>query len=246
MPFTSNVISAGDDDGAVFVWDTRTSDAPVFSSFDCEQYISDIDGKFEARRLMVCTSGEGTLTAYDLRAKRMIEPQSELFEAGFQCVKLVDSNKKVVIGGEDGAVYVFNQNEWSHTSGKYAISSDLRNRGKCSIDSIDKLPDTDIFLAGCSDGKMRSLTLWPHNIIGEISLCKKSPIESLHVSPVEGQNQIVVSGENYINIVEFEDASDKESAGADTSTSPVDGVAESKYDDNKKKPEPDDYLNVFQ
>ena len=55
-----------------------------------------------------------------------------------------------------------------------------------------------------------------------------------------------MSGENYINTVEFEDASDKESAGADTSTSPVDGVAESKYDDNKKKPEPDDYLNVFQ
>lgn len=257
-PFGNNIICAGDDDGGVFVWDTRTPEEPMFSSYDCEQYISDIDGKFEHRKLLVCTSGEGTLTAYDLRAKKMIEPQSELFEAGFQCVKLVDSNKKVVIGGEDGAIYVFNQNEWAHTSGKFAITSDTQNRGKCSIDSMDMLEDSSIFLFGCSDGRLRAVTLWPHRIMSETILCKRSSLESVHVNPKEDLSQIVVAGENHINIVSYEEKSDDESAEEDqdktksiVSANTSDDIKMSNTEDDeaslkrKTKIDTDDYLNVF-
>lgn len=209
-PFGANLVSAGDDDGGIFVYDTRTPEKPVFTAHDCEQYISDIDGRFDARRMMVCTSGEGTLTAYDLRANKMLEPQSELFDAGFQCVKLLEANKKVVIGGEDGAVYVFNQNEWAHTSGKFAISSDLSNRGKCSIDCLDILPDNSTFVVGCSDGRMRSLTLWPHQVLGEAVVCRKSALESLHVNPNADKSQLVVCGENYIDFLKFEEKVEKE------------------------------------
>lgn len=204
-PFGSNIVAAGDDDGGIFLWDLRTPENTIFSSCDCEQYISDIDGKYESRKLIVCTSGEGTLTAYDMRAKKMLEPQSELFEAGFQCVKLIEANKKVVIGGEDGAIYVFNQNEWAHTSGKFAISSDVQNRGKCSIDCLDILPDNSTFVVGCSDGKMRSLTLWPHEILTEKVFCKRSSIESLHVRPSAISSQIVLTGEDYLNIINFKE-----------------------------------------
>lgn len=204
-PIGTNLVAAGDDDGHVFVWDLRTPPGQVvLDAQNCDQYISDIDTKFETKKLMICTSGEGTLTAYDIRAMKMIEPQSELFEAGFQCVKLVDLNKKVVVGAEDGALYVFNQGEWANTSGKFAISSDKRNRGRCSIDCLDLLP-TGQFLAGCSDGRVRSLTLWPQQILSETSFCKRSPIESIHVSPVGGKSEFVVSGGEYLNIVEFEE-----------------------------------------
>lgn len=268
-PFGQNIVSAGDDDGALFAWDTRTPDKPIFSSYDCEQYISDIDGKYEARKLIVCTSGEGTLTAYDMRAMKMIEPQSELFETGFQCLKMVELNKKVVIGGEDGALYVFNHNEWAHTSGKFAISTDAQNRGKCSIDCIDVLPDETTFFVGCSDGKIRASTLWPHRTISEAVFCRKSPLESIHINQIEGRPEFVVCGENNIEIVHYEEKEDQDSSGSDTDslndqqeTSTADGsaqkktkapsedqrAAESEIDGEKSKklkPDTEDYLNLF-
>lgn len=261
MPFGHNIVSAGDDDGSIFVWDTRAPEEPIFSSYDCSQYISDIDGKFETRKLLVCTSGEGTLTAYDLRAKKMIEPQSELFETGFQCLKLLDANKKVVVGGEDGAIYVFNHNEWAHTSGKFAISDDARNRGKCCIDCLDVIPDSSVFLAGCSDGRIRSFTLWPHNSMGDKIVCKRKSVESIHVSPREGVKKVVVSGENYIDLMEYKEneSSDEqesvdESASESDETSAESSEADKHADETptneratkKFKPDTEDYLNLFQ
>lgn len=258
-PFGQNIISAGDDDGALYVWDARIPHQPIFSSHDCEQYISDIDGRYEVRKLIVCTSGEGTLTAYDMRAKKMIEPQSELFEAGFQCLRMVDLHKKVVIGGEDGAIYVFNQSEWAHTSGKFAVGSDAQNRGKCSIDCLEVLPDETTFIAGCSDGRIRALSLWPHQIISESARCRKSPLESLHLNPAEGKSELLICGENNIEIVSFqekESESDSDSSqnegntavAKETKTKVVNEHADSVDDERPKKlkaEDTEDYLNLF-
>lgn len=209
LPLANDLLCAADDDGHLFAWDTRTPAKPIFSTHDCEQYISDMDGRSEGRRLLVCTSGEGTLTAYDMRAHKMIEPQSELFDTGFQCVKLVDTIKKVVIGGEDGAVYIFNQNEWAHTSGKFAVNDDLQNRGKCSIDCMDVLPDESEFILGCSDGKLRTITIRPHRLLNEIVCCKKASIEAIHVNPRADRSEMVVCGDDHINIISFVDKSDE-------------------------------------
>lgn len=242
MPFGNNFICAGDDLGKLFVWDTRAPEKTVFSARDCEQYISDIDGRYENRKI-VCTSGEGTLTAYDLRANKMIVPQSELFEAGFQCVKLVDVNKKVVIGGEDGAIYVFNQNEWAHTSGKFAISDDTQNKGKCSIESIDVLPDSSEFLAACSDGRIRSLTLWPHQILSETVVCKRNSLDTMQVSPHKDKFEVVVGGDKYLNLVAYEEREEMD----------VDEVEEEEVEQKQEskathvvKVDTEDYLNVFE
>jgi len=236
LPLGPSIICAGDDEGKVFVWDTRTSEeVPTFSSSDCDQYISDIDGKYEGRRMFVCTSGEGTLTAYDLRANKMIEPQSELFEAGFQCVKMVESNKKVVIGGEDGAVYVFNQNEWGHTSGKFAVSDDARNRGKCSIEAIDMLPDSSIYLVACSDGRIRSLTLWPHQLLSEKVVCKRRSLECLQTCPIEGSSQVVVAGENYINILKFEEKQEDDEVDPDKVEDPMSAASSADPDESSRE-----------
>lgn len=257
-PFGNNVICAGDDDGSVFVWDHRAQQQPIFSSSNCEQYVSDIDGRYEAKKLIVCTSGEGTLTAYDLRNMKMVDPQSELFETGFQCVKW--TGNKIVIGGEDGAIYVFNQNEWAHTSGKFAISDDPQNRGKCSIDAIDVLPGGSVFLSASSDGKIRSFTLWPHKILGEKYLCKKRSLESIHVNKNEENPQIVVAGDEYLSIVNYtekEGQNDVElgsSSESELSTDSIDkgdsenGDQKGVDDDDKMECENEsnrDYLNVF-
>jgi hypothetical protein len=264
MPLGNHLIVAGDDGGKLFVWDKRAPNDVVFSSHDCEQYISDIDGRYEGRKI-VCTSGEGTLTAYDLRNNKMIEPQSELFEAGFQCVKMVDANKKVVIGGEDGALYVFNQNEWAHTSGKFAISDDNQNKGRCIIEGIDIIPDSSIFVTACSDGRMRSLTLWPHQVLSENSLCRRNSLDTIHVKPIGERSEIVVGGDKFINLVSFEEKQDEDESNSSEASSSIENSDSAKSegeqeretekrtnndeqsaDRNKKlKVNTDDYLNIF-
>lgn len=262
----NDMVCAGDDDGRFLVWDLRTPGEPVFTAKECDQYISDIDDRYEAKKLVACTSGEGTLTAWDLRQLKMIEPQSELFEAGFQCLRFTH-NKKIVIGGEDGAIYVFNQGEWAHTSGKFAISDDTRNRGKCSIDALEILPTNDsMFLVACSDGKLRSLTLWPHTILSEKTLCNKSALESLHFN---NNSQLVVCGDNHIQVVnceeseevEEDDSSEASKSSSDMSNEEDDtnetgqakgdkvkmnkSSGETKHESKRPKLDTDDYLNVF-
>lgn len=254
--FGDSIICVGDDDGGLFVWDPRAQQEPIFSSFDCEQYISDIDGRYEAKKTIVCTSGEGTLTAYDLRNYKMIEPQSELFEAGFQCVKWTD--KKIVVGGEDGAVYVFNQNEWAHTSGKFAICDDSQNRGKCSIDALDSALEGSIFLGACSDGRVRAFTLWPHKLISENVFCKKRPLESLQVD--ENKSRIVISGDEYLSLVSYSenDQLGTENDNSDDDSSESDAVSPERTKANHAAPQNEpsksssekmeldgDYLNLF-
>lgn len=261
---SNNIICAGDDNGKVFVWDTRTPEKPIFSSCDCEQYISGIDGRYEGRRIFVCSSGEGTLTAYDLRANKMIEPQSELFEAGFQCVKMVDANRKVVVGGEDGAIYVFNQGEWAHTSGKFSFTDDPRNSGKSSIEGIDVLPDNSTFLTASSDGRLRALSLWPHKVVGSKTVCKRNSLDTIQVSPHDGGLEVLVGGDKYINLLSYEDKPEDDDSGSDSSSS-----GESSDDENdgsdverangktrphthlnnnskKLKANTEDYLNIFE
>lgn len=265
-PLSSNIVCAGDDGGKVFVWDTRTPEEPIFTSCDCEQYISDIDGRYEGRKMFVCTSGEGTLTAYDLRANKMIEPQSELFGAGFQCVKMIDPNKKVVIGGEDGAIYVFNQGEWAHTSGKFAFGDDTQNRGECSIEGIDVLPDGSTFVTACSDGRLRAVSLWPHKVIGTKNVCKRNSLDTIQVSPHDDGSEILVGGEKYIDLLFYEDKSeDEDDSGSSGESSEVGNETDSSEtekrttsrkakqcvdsdntDSKKLKADTEDYLNIFQ
>lgn len=191
----NNFIAAGDDDGHLMVWDTRTSNnKPLFKASDCDQYISDIDAQYEGRRLIVCTSGEGTLTAYDMRNRKMIEPQSELFEAGFQCLRLDNLHKKVIVGGEDCALYIFNQDEWAHTSDKFALA---RN---CNIECLDMNSESLIF-AGCSDGRVRVARLWPHIIIS--SYRARAPIDSVQAH--SELQQLIACGENYLNVINYEE-----------------------------------------
>ena len=83
------LVCAGDDEGNFKVWDYRV-DRPIHLSLrECDGYISDLDID-SSQRLVVASSGEGTLTAFNLRARRMEEPQSELFDAGFQCVRFAE------------------------------------------------------------------------------------------------------------------------------------------------------------
>ena len=104
------LLCIGDDSGLFKVWDYRIDRGIYMESNECEGYISDLDID-DSKRTVLATSGEGTLSAFNIRAKRM-EHQSELFDAGFQSVRYMEDKGKVVVGTEDGAINIFNVNEW--------------------------------------------------------------------------------------------------------------------------------------
>ncbi|KAI1301709.1 WD repeat-containing protein 55 [Halotydeus destructor] len=91
------LLCTGSDDGCFKLWDYRTPRGCVMELNECEDYISDMDID-SAKRIVVASSGEGTLSAFNVRAKRLEEPQSELFDAGFQAVRYLEPCNKVLAG----------------------------------------------------------------------------------------------------------------------------------------------------
>lgn len=236
--FDSSLVCAGDDEGEFFMWDTRTEgDRPVMQAKKCDQYISDMDAD-RNKKIVMCTSGDGTLTAFDVRMKKMIEPQSELFEAGFQCLKYMELNEKVVVGGEDGSLYVFKNGEWGYTREKVPVTTLARSRGKsCSVDCIDILSGTSI-IVGCSDGRLRALNLYPHKILKESIISHKISVEALHVNP--NLNIIATCDENMINLIDYVEDADEDNDGDGASANNCDSDTEdsSDNDEENEKPEP--------
>lgn len=107
------LLCTGDDEGRFKLWDYRVKRGVAMELKESEDYISDLDMD-SAKRIVLGTSGEGTLSAFNVRAKRLEPPQSELFDAGFLSVKFLESRKKVLVGSEDGALNIFNIGEWGN------------------------------------------------------------------------------------------------------------------------------------
>lgn len=64
-----NLFATGDDNGAVKLWDLRTTNSKaVFSLKKNEDYISDIK-THEQEKYLLCSSGDGSLTTIDLAAR---------------------------------------------------------------------------------------------------------------------------------------------------------------------------------
>ena len=77
------LIATADDDGWVKIWDYRQKKATMEVK-ECQDYISDL-AVGNDKRVLLATSGEGTLTAFHTKKKKMIL-QSELIDSEMLCV----------------------------------------------------------------------------------------------------------------------------------------------------------------
>lgn len=193
------LLCIGDDNGYFKVWDYR-SDRPVhLELLQCEEYISDLDIDNNSR-LVLATSGEGTLTAFNIRARRMEEPQSELFESSFNCVRFVSEKNKIAVGSEDGVINIFNHNEWGNISDRYPIKEN--SVGLCSIDRLECLDeDNMIFIMGCSDGSLDTFSLFPHKKLQTFTTML-SGVESLDVNQIT--KKIVSTADNIVQLFSYD------------------------------------------
>ena len=192
------LLCSGDDCGHFKIWDYRVDRGVYMENTECDDYISDMDVN-DSKRTVVASSGDGTLSAFNVRAKRM-EHQSELFDAGFQSIRFMEDKGKVVVGAEDGAINIFNVNEWGNISDRFPIRGNTtRGQGFCSIDAIELIND-ETLVVGSSDGKLRAVSILPNKVIAEITNCV-SGIESLDVNQIS--KEFVATNDNVLQLFSF-------------------------------------------
>uniref|UniRef100_T1IPJ2 WD repeat-containing protein 55 homolog n=1 Tax=Strigamia maritima TaxID=126957 RepID=T1IPJ2_STRMM len=165
------LLATGDDDGVFKVWDYRRA-TPIFEQKQMEDYISCMTIN-EEKKILLATSGEGTLTAFNVRAKRM-ELQSEPFDSEMLSVSIIKRGTKAVVGDGEGVFNIFNWGEFGNISDRFPENDS-------SVDCM--IPITEnIVCTGSIDGKLRAVNLLPNRVIGIVGEHEDFPIESLSLS----------------------------------------------------------------
>ncbi|XP_062591946.1 WD repeat-containing protein 55-like isoform X3 [Saccostrea cucullata] len=166
-----NFLASGDDDGYLKLWDLRTKTA-VMDLKENDDYISDmaIDNQ---QKILLATSGDGTLTAFNVRRKRM-EIQSELFDSELLSLSIVKGNQKVLCGTSEGVINIFNWGEWGNISDRFPGHP-------LSIDCMVPIT-SDIVCTGSSDGIVRAVHILPNRFLGVVGEHDEFPVENLSLS----------------------------------------------------------------
>ncbi|XP_068987952.1 WD repeat-containing protein 55 homolog [Bombus flavifrons] len=165
--------ATGDDDGVVKLWDLRQGgNTPIFSIKKMEDYVSTIVTNKEERYL-VCASGDGSLTTFNILGRRL-HVQSEEYEEELTCLGLFKSETKILVGTNKGKMYVYNWGDFGFHSDEFP------NLTKKAINCM--IPITEnVVITGGEDGILRATSLFPHHhlgIVGEHNLS----IEALDVN----------------------------------------------------------------
>lgn len=246
-----SLVCAGYDTGGFLVWDTRRRNEAIFSAYDTQGYISDITGNFDVRKQIYLTTGEGTITGYDMRKLECLDKEPSFFDTSFQCVRMA-KDKKLIVGTDSGMIYVFKRTDFKNQLSKMALSDDTGNRGYRGINDMELLSDDRTYVAACTDGKLRSFSYYQgryqaldvHSVFGV-----SDEVESIHVNP-RNQAELVVSGTGcakYIN-VNLEDNEDNE--GETPSVQQSQQEDHTKIDASESQSSmpiqhAEDYLNLF-
>nr|CAD7199423.1 unnamed protein product [Timema douglasi] len=151
----NNIFASGDDSGTVKLWDMRKKD-PIFSRKEMDDYVSKMVTT-EAKRYLVCSSGEGTITSINLVSHKL-HMQSEMYDAELTSLCLMRSDSKLLVGSSKGTMFLFN---W----GQFGYHSDEFPGVKQSINSM--IPITEnIVVTACEDGVLRATHLFPQRHLG--------------------------------------------------------------------------------
>lgn len=168
---TDNLVATGDDEGSLKLWDLRHRHA-VMNVRECDDYISDMIVD-QTKKILLATSGEGTLSAFDIRKHKLLM-QSELLDSGLLSLAVVKNGAKVVCGTEEGVLDIFNWGEWGNISDRFPGHP-------MSVDTIVPLSDS-VVCTGASDGLIRAVSVLPNRILGTVGEHPGFPVEALSLS----------------------------------------------------------------
>ncbi|KAF9034693.1 WD40 repeat-like protein [Hymenopellis radicata] len=175
------LLSTGDDDGVIKLWDPRKKESIRKHSqhFD---YITDFLW-LDDKKQLVATSGDGTLSVMDVRSKKT-EPfaHSEDQEDELLCIAPIKGSSKAVVGMQTGVLSIFNR------SSGWGDCVDRVPGHPQSVDTMcnlpESLPDVDVsstLLTGSSDGIVRAIQVFPTKLLGVVADHGEWPIEKVVV-----------------------------------------------------------------
>ena len=199
----NHLLCTGDDEGTFRLWDYRANRAAAMEMKECNDFISDLDVD-SVHKIVLATSGEGTLTAFNVRAKKL-ETQSEMFENGFSCVRFKDDKEKVFVGCEDGYIN-FSINE-------YDKIIDRTNTHSGSVEAMEILgPDNYqplMIAVGGSDGQTRIMTIFLKRQL-TVLFRHDCPVESISIQKSTGK--IASIGSNVVKVANFQEVESSDSS----------------------------------
>jgi WD40 repeat protein len=100
-----------------------------------------------AKKILIVTSGDGTISAFNVRAKRL-ELQSEEYGEEFTSAALVRSDTKLVTTTNKGMAYMFDWDKFGYHSATFGHSS------SCGIGTSVAVGDKTVICAH-DDGVLR-------------------------------------------------------------------------------------------
>ena len=197
LPIDENLIATGDDDGVVRLWDPRRrttgEGSAAVQSYDhhydwitdllwCDHLEPPISTRDDTKRRkqddgsgrsrLVCTSGDGTLSVIDVRARRNGVETSDDQEDELLSVAAVKGGKRLAVGTQLGVLSL-----WAPARG-ILDHIDRFPGHPASVDTMCTL-DEDTILTGSSDGLIRVVQLFPHKLLGIVGEHNGMPVERL-------------------------------------------------------------------
>ncbi|RLN96627.1 hypothetical protein BBJ28_00017124 [Nothophytophthora sp. Chile5] len=143
---------------------------------------------------LLATSGDGRLSAYDLR-KNVLAGKSDELDDELLSVSVIKNGKKIVCGSQDGVLVIFSWGTWGDMSDRFPGHPD-------SVEAILKV-DEDTILTGSSDGIVRYevVQLHPNKLLGLIGDHEDFPVETLKFS----HDKKIIGSVSHTNKVHFWD-----------------------------------------
>ncbi|XP_063933504.1 uncharacterized protein LOC135145322 isoform X2 [Zophobas morio] len=166
-----HLLVTGDDNGIIKSWDTRT-DRSIMELCHCADYISAFSFHYPTKTLLA-TSGDGTLSAVNMRKRILIERSIGLDEE-LSSVAIIKNGTKVVCGTQNGSLDIFSWGEWR----------DISDRLVGHPEAVDCLlaVDEETLATGSSDGFIRIITVQPHKFLCVLGKHEDLPVEKLCLS----------------------------------------------------------------
>jgi len=180
----------GSDNGTVQVWDWRQKNS-IMSFSENEDFIADM--AYHDHELL-CPSGDGTLSVFDLR-KGKLEAMSDNLEDELLSIAVVKNNQKVVCGSQGGILNIFRYGYWGDVNDRFPGHPE-------SIDALVKMSE-NIVVTGSSDGLIRVVEILPNRLLGVVGEHENYPIERLKLS----RDSNMLASCSHDNTVKFWDVS---------------------------------------
>eukprot|EP00741_Cyanophora_paradoxa_P004151 tig00000769_g4032.t1 len=171
LQIDENMLTSGDDDGAIKLWDLRTQKC-VLTYTENEDFIADMAYNADAK-MLVAASGDGTLGVYHVR-KYKLEAMSDNIEDELLSCALLKDGKKVVCGSQEGILQIWSWGDFGDVSDRFPGHPQ-------SIDTIAKI-DEDVICTGSSDGLIRVVSVHPNKLLGVVGEHGEFPIERVALS----------------------------------------------------------------